>query len=312
MIVKRRTVGVIYADSRKRIPQELRRSQPLLEALGSQAAVAIENARLYEEERQRSEMIATVAHELKSPLTAVLGYLSIIQESSADLPPELREYVNIVFDQSERLARMVRNILDLRAIEASSALWSMTSVPVAELLQEALVGLRPIAEINKIAVEVDLPDRPADIFGSRDRIQQVVTNLFTNAVKFTPPGGHIRLHADIVPFDAVDSPRNAEELGPLVHPASHDLARLSHFISPSRCVRIGVSDNGPGIVQADISRIFDKFTQGSLEKRGARGLGLGLSIAREIVERHGGRIWVESEPGVGSTFLFTLPLMDRA
>ncbi|GMV41912.1 MAG: hypothetical protein AMXMBFR64_36280 [Myxococcales bacterium] len=314
MISKGTTIGVIYTDSRRIATQPLARAQPMLEALGFQAAVAIENARLYEMERLRSDTIATVAHELKSPLTAILGYLSIVQRHEASLDLDLQEYLRIVVDQSQRLSRMVRNILDLRAIESGAAAWSMAALSVAELVRSSLEAVIPIADIQGISVVCDSLPRGYEVFCSRDRVQQVITNLVSNAVKFTPRGGQITLTAEVVRIERSDafSPDPSRELGPAVPPPH--LAELGHsvpFLSKDVCLRIGVRDNGAGIAPADARRIFDKYTQGSSERRGERGIGLGLSIAREIVLRHGGRIWVESTPGKGSIFHFTLPVIER-
>ena len=311
MIVKGRTLGVIYTDSRTAAPHSLVRSQPLLEALGSQAAVAIENARLYEEQRHKTEMISTVAHELKSPLTAILGYLSIMQQSASRLPEDFQDYLQIVFEQSERLSRMVRNILDLRAIESGGNAWSMTAVPISEVLRSSIEGLRPIADISRIQVFLELPGERVDVFGNRDRIQQVLTNLFTNAVKFTPAGGRIVVRAEVVALEQLGAQsERSDELGPVVLPVQiAELSRAARFLSNDRCLRISITDTGPGIASTDVKRIFEKFAQGVTERKGDRGIGLGLSISREIVARHGGRIWVETAPGTGSTFYFTLLLM---
>lgn len=308
------TIGVIYTDSRRIASQPLARAQPMLEALGFQAAVAIENARLYEMERLRSDTIATVAHELKSPMTAILGYLSIMQRQEASLDPDMRDYLRIVVDQSQRLTRMVRNILDLRAIENGASAWSMAALPASELIRTSLEAVIPIADIQGIAVVSESLPHGFEVFCSRDRVQQVITNLVANAVKFTPRGGQITLSAEAVRIEHSDAsaPDASRELGPAVPPPHMaEFGRAAPFLSKEVCLRIGVRDTGAGIPAADARRIFEKYAQGSGERRGDRGIGLGLSIAREIVLRHGGRIWVDSAPGEGSVFFFTLPLIER-
>lgn len=316
MIHKGSTTGVIYTDSRSVATQSLARAQPMLEALGYQAAVAIENARLYEAERLRSDTIATVAHELKSPLTAITGYLSLLEHKKGLLDLEQQEYLRIVGDQTRRLTRMVRNILDLRAIESGPSAWSMGPVPAVELVRSALDAVVPIADIQGIAVISGVVPGGIEVFCAAERVQQVITNLVSNAIKFTPRGGEITLTADVVRIERSDAfaPDPSRDLGPPVDEpmGGRDWGRGAAFVSRTMCLRIGVRDNGQGISASDARRIFDKYTQGPTEKRGERGLGLGLSISREIVQRHGGRIWVESSPGHGATFYFTLPMIEHA
>ena len=316
MIFKGTTIGVMYTDNRSVATQSLTRAQPMLEALGFQAAVAIENARLYEAERLRSDTIATVAHELKSPLTAITGYLSMLDVRRDVLEPEQQEYLRIVMDQSRRLTRMVRNILDLRAIENGAPAWSMAPVPALELIRSALDAVVPIADIQGIAVVSGSVPSGIEVFCASERVQQVITNLVSNAIKFTPRGGEILLTAEVVRIQRSDAfaPDPGRELGPTIGEPSIEAegGRAASFVSRSLCLRIGVHDSGEGISPADARRIFEKYAQGTGERRGERGLGLGLSISREIVLRHGGRIWVESNPGEGATFFFTLPMTEHA
>jgi signal transduction histidine kinase/tetratricopeptide (TPR) repeat protein len=310
MTLKGRVIGVIYVDSGQIAEEGFAESLPILEALASQAAISIENARLYEEQRKRTDLIRTVAHELNSPLSAMVLYLQLIQEEG-QLEPRIRSYVDTVAEQTERLRRMVSNILEL-ANASRAASYSMGPVSLSDLITRCVLAQRPVSDAKQLAVEVRLADPSPDVLGDRDRLEQVITNLFGNAVKFTPPGGRIVIVADLVPAEPSDVEVSDDtELGPAVIGAGMpELASFERHLARDTMARISVIDDGPGIHPRDIKQIFKQYTRipvgPEVSDQRSLGLGLGLSIAEEIVRRHGGRIWATSELGHGATIQFTL------
>lgn len=250
----------------------------LAQELATRASLAIENARLFQEAQQattaRDEMLGVVAHDLRNPLGTIRMGASLLVETTQPDQPQRRQ-AEIIQRASDRMNRLIQDLLDVRRMEGGRLTIEPRPVPVGTLMCEAAEMLRPLAEANGIALEAEpdpgLPEAMAD----PARVQQVLSNLIGNAVKFTPTGGHIRIHAEPV----------------------------------EREVRIAVIDDGPGIPPDQLPHIFGRFWQGKRTDR--RGIGLGLAIAKGIVEVHGGRIWVESRVGEGSTFYFTLPTAEN-
>jgi signal transduction histidine kinase len=329
---KGRTVGVLAVDNRLS-GRELERSiAPLLYTVGNLLAAAVENARLYgeieaqnreleervarrtaqlaeaTEEAQaarataeamsatKSEFLANVSHELRTPLTSVLGFTKIVRKrldevvlpalagarASATDDPKLDRAVrqvgdnlDIVVAEGERLTALINDVLDLEKIEAGRMEFRHDLVDVAEVVERAMAVTAPLFETSGLELQREIaPDLPP-VEGDPHRLAQVVINLLSNAVKFTPHG-------------SVTVRAAAEEGG----------ARIV----------VGVSDTGTGIAPEDQDRVFEQFAQaGDTLSESPRGTGLGLSICRQIVEHHGGRMWLESEPGRGSTFSFSLP-----
>jgi signal transduction histidine kinase len=223
----------------------------------------------------------TLSHELKTPLAAAREFICLVLDGLAGpLTETQREYLEIARDSCDQLRLHVNDLLDVTRLETGKMSIQRRPVALAELLEKVTELMRPEATRRQIQLswscEPDLPPALVDA----QRIVQVLTNLVGNALKFTPVGGQVRLHAGRHP----DQPRE---------------------------LRVSVSDTGPGIPPEHRERIFERLHQ--LDPPGATGasragLGLGLYICRELVKLHGGRIWVESEPGHGSNFLFTLPL----
>ena len=253
-----------------------------LEALN--AALNQANEQLMELDRLKSNFLATVSHEFKTPLTSIKAFAEILHDELEETaaPDELRRFLRIIDAESDRLARLIKNVLDLSRIESGRMAWRMADVPLCRLLDAALDGLLPALREKKLAVERDLPPRDVVIHGDSDRLQEVFTNVLDNAIHASTEGQSI-----VIGCREESGPRNGR-------PA---------------LVRIFVRDRGHGIPASDIERIFDRFSQVSSQGRRRKGgTGLGLAICREITEYHGGRIWAESEPGVGSTFHITLPV----
>ena len=233
------------------------------------------HARLREVDQLKSDFLGNVSHELRTPLAAVKGYVdNLLDGVAGPLTDKPRHYLGRVRDNTERLGRMVSDLLDLTRIEAGKIELIPRALPVADLVGEAADGLRHLADERRVRVAVDLAVCPA-VWADPDRVHQVLTNLLANALKFSPPGGQVAVTA---------------------RP------------DPGGLVRLAVEDGGPGIPPAERERVFDKFYQvGRVEAERPPGTGLGLTIARHLVELHGGRIWVEDAPRGGAAFVLLLP-----
>jgi signal transduction histidine kinase len=251
----------------------------LAEELGRRAAMAVENARLFGEARAATEArqhtLAVVAHDLRNPLTAIRMEAEMI---GSMLRPTAGAYerdgLERIVGMTGRMDGLIQDLLEVSRMERGSlSLEAMPHDPAA-LLAEAAQALRPLATVHKLTLEVRAEAGLPEVHADGARVVQVVSNLVGNAVKFTPGGGSVTLGCAAGEGE----------------------------------VRFSVADTGPGIPPEQVPHIFGAFWQARHADR--RGLGLGLSIARGLVEAHGGRIWVESEPGRGSVFVFTLPLAD--
>jgi signal transduction histidine kinase len=233
------------------------------------------HARLREVDQLKSDFLGNVSHELRTPLAAVKGYVdNLLDGVAGPITEKPRHYLGRVRDSADRLGRMVSDLLDLTRIEAGKIELAPQSLQVADLVDDALDGLRHVAAERRVQVTVDVPTCPP-VWADPDKAHQVLTNLLANAVKFSPPGGQVSVAAA------------AEGAG---------------------LVRFTVRDTGPGIPSAERERVFDKFYQvGRVGGERPPGTGLGLTIARHLVELHGGRIWVEEAPGRGAAFVVLLP-----
>jgi len=246
----------------------------LAEELAERASLALENAGLYAEARRatrvRDEMLAIVSHDLRNPLHTIelsAGLLEAITPRDAETA---RKQLEIVKRSVQRADRLIDDLLDVARLEAGTFALECGPVASVEVAREALELHRGQAEKEDERLVVALPERLPDVWADRDRLLQVFSNLLGNAIKFTPRGGRIELGAE---------------------------AADEH-------IRFWVRDTGPGIPPDQVPHVFDPFWQA---KRRLGGAGLGLAIARGIVEAHGGRIRVESELGVGTTIWFTIP-----
>jgi Na+/proline symporter/nitrogen-specific signal transduction histidine kinase len=237
------------------------------------------NERLQELDRLKNEFISTVTHELRTPLTAVRSIAEILHANPRLPPDQQRNLTDVIVRESERLTRLINQVLDFQKLETGKMTWQLLPVDIREICREALASVRPLMEERHIGTSLDLPERLPPVSGDRDRLLQAMLNLLSNAVKFCDsPGGQVAIQVSSQP---------------------------DHL-------RVAVRDNGAGIRPEDLDVIFEEFRQGRHDARGRpAGSGLGLSITRRIVEAHGGRIWAESQPGCGSTFSFTLPFTFR-
>ncbi|ACI98414.1 sensor histidine kinase [Rhodospirillum centenum] len=243
-------------------------------------ALSAANVRLMELDRMKDDFLSTVTHELRTPLTSVRA-LSEILYDTPELPEEQRQkFLATIIKESERLTRLINQVLDMAKIEAGEIDWHIASLDIAALAREAADSTRQLFRDKGVALELDLPEGnlpPA--LGDSDRLIQVMVNLLSNAVKFAPAeGGRVRLS---------------------LRPAPHAL-------------EVAVDDNGPGIAPEYHEAVFEKFRQvGSAKTGKPQGTGLGLAICRRLVDGMGGRIWVESTPGAGATFRFRIPAAVR-
>ncbi|HEU4455699.1 MAG TPA: PAS domain S-box protein [Longimicrobium sp.] len=279
LVASGRTLGTIdftMAESGRRLGDH---DLSLASELAHRAALAIETARLYAAARQatqtRDEVLGIVAHDLRSPLSAISMYTHLLMENAAPGAAE-RSWLDGIGRCSEQMGHLIRDLLDAAALEAGRLSLEPCAVGPGALLRETAEEFQARAAARELRLVVDAaPDLPS-VLGDPHRVLQVLGNLLGNAVKFTAPGGRIVLRAASVPEG----------------------------------VELSVADTGSGIPPENLARVFDRFWQARSTRRA--GAGLGLAIARGIVEAHGGRIRAESEPGVGSTFSFTLPLAGEA
>jgi signal transduction histidine kinase len=259
----------------------------LLRTFATQSALAIQNARLFQEiadksrqleaaSRHKSEFLANMSHELRTPLNAVIGFSEVLlQRMFGALNDKQDEYLKDIYASGQHLLSLINDILDLSKIEAGRMELAPAPFHLPSALENAVTLVRERAGRHGITLELDLDPRLGELVGDERKIKQILLNLLSNAVKFTSEGGRISLKA-----------------------GQRDGA-----------VQISVTDTGVGIAPEDQAAIFEEFRQvGSDETRKQEGTGLGLTLAKKFVELHGGRIWVESELGSGSTFAFTLPL----
>jgi signal transduction histidine kinase len=324
LVTKGRTVGVLAVDNRRTGRDVLPGDGPLLYTVGSLIAGGIENARLYAElEEQKaalehrviertadlvearrvaeeateakSRFLSNVSHELRTPLTSVVGFSKLIArrldevvypaiDSTGDPKLEramrqVRDNLAIIVEEGDRLTALINETLDLAKIEAGKVDWRAEPVDIAEVLARATAATAALLQPDRgprLRIETE-PDLPS-VTGDRDRLIQVVINLISNAVKFTPDGS---------------------------------ITIVAWHVTAEGVVQVAVSDTGIGIAPEDQAKVFEPFGQAD-DTRPDRphGTGLGLPICQEIIEHHGGRIWLDSRLGAGSTFQFTLPIGD--
>ncbi len=250
---------------------------------------------------EKTKFLNTVAHDLKTPLTSIRAYADMIIMYK-DEPSEVhQEFLNIIIQESDRLANLINNLLNLAKIESGTMQYEAKPVDLSELIHHFISVYKGQTDPLGISLTSDIPDDLPEVVGNRNGIGQVIANLLSNAVKFTPSGGRIHVQA-LRKLDQNDSylPRaSTREVNP-------------YFVSDTREVHgdvcVSVSDTGIGIPKQYHDRIFEKFGRVEMLGKTVReGVGLGLAIAKQIVECHGGRIWVESDEGRGSRFSFTIP-----
>lgn len=244
---------------------------------------------LKEIDRIRSTLTDLVVHDLKAPLTSISSTLQLLQEYPVEKigHETVQELLAIAEHSCQRLTRMIESMLDVERIEAGQFPLRKATVSLPELVREVLEEVGPLAREGGVEMVCDLPPALPAIQADADVLRRVLWNLLDNALKYTPMGGNVRVWARMV--------TRTEQAAP------------GHPLPPGDWAVIGVSDSGPGIAPEDRERIFDKFAQVGVGRARRRGSGLGLTFCRLAVEAHGGKIWVESRSGGGSTFICALP-----
>ncbi|MDD5248984.1 MAG: sensor histidine kinase [Rhodocyclaceae bacterium] len=238
------------------------------------------NERLRELDRMKDDFISTVTHELRTPLTSIRAFSEMLHDDPKLALSERERFLGIIVGETERLSRLINQILDLAKLESGRAEWRTAEVDLGEVARESVTSFSQICRDKGIAIDLQLPAQPVLVLADRDRLIQVMLNLLANAVKFVAPAtGRVEVRL-----------------------------RVTH-----QEVGVEVADNGPGIRPEERETIFEKFRQGGQDVMTDKpqGTGLGLPISRQIVEYFGGRLWAESVPGQGARFIFTLPLPDR-
>ncbi|MGI9076047.1 MAG: ATP-binding protein [Gemmatimonadaceae bacterium] len=246
------------------------------EGLARLAALAVDNARLHEtlitSLRSREEVLGIVSHDLRNPLAAVkMLTRSVLPPSDASSRDNLSSAA-LILQAAEQMEALIRDMLDVSSLDSGNLRVAPEVLDPSALISESLKTLLPLLAEKQIEIVTHLPSDLPSVSADRERVQQTLSNLIGNAVKFTPPGGRVAVTA----------------------------------VESNEFVTISVADSGSGIAKEHLPRVFERYWQSARTQR--HGAGLGLAIAKGIVEAHGGRIWIESDPGIGTTVFFTLPV----
>ena len=258
----------------------------LLRTFATQSALAIQNARLFREidnksrqlevaSQHKSEFLANMSHELRTPLNAIIGFSEVLSEKMfGDLNEKQEEYSKDIHASGQHLLSLINDILDLSKIEAGRMELELSDSHLPTALDSALTLVRERAGRRGIALNLAVNEGLGQMRADERKVRQVVLNLLSNAIKFTPEGGRIEVSA--VPKDGL--------------------------------VEVSVRDTGVGIAPEDQEAVFEEFRQVGTADKKVEGTGLGLTLCRKFVELHGGKIWVKSQVGMGSTFMFVIPV----
>jgi two-component system sensor histidine kinase GlrK len=226
-------------------------------------------------EKMKSDFFSTMSHELRTPLASIKeGTNLLLKGIGEEFREKRKEVLTIIAEESNRLIDLVNSLLDLSKMEAGVITLNFRTSDIKPLINKAASGMEPLAMAKNVSIKMEVPSDLPDVKMDEERILQTLRNLIGNAVKFTPAGGYITISAQPV----------------------------------EKGMRVSVADTGPGIPKEDLNAIFDKFQQATLLSYSKiKGTGMGLAIVKHIISAHGGKVWVESEIGHGSTFIFSLP-----
>ena len=284
LLVEGEAIGVILV-ARRTVRRFSDREVNVVETFADQAAIAIQNVRLFNEiqdksrqlevaNRHKSEFLANMSHELRTPLNAIIGFSEVLlQGIFGEVNEKQREYLADVLGSGQHLLSLINDILDLSKIEAGRMDLEVSTFALRDALESGLTIVRDRAARHGIQLSTTVASDVGTIEADERKVKQILYNLLSNAVKFTPDGGRVDVNVRAENGD----------------------------------IRVEVRDTGIGVAANDQERIFEEFRQAGRE-RSREGTGLGLTLTKRFVELHGGRIWLESSPGKGSTFAFTLPL----
>ncbi len=285
MIFEGRAIGTLWVGRSFKGPFPGKQIA-LLKTFADQAVIAIQNARLFREiedksrqletaSRHKSEFLANMSHELRTPLNAIIGFSEVLSERMfGEINEKQAEYIGDILQSGQHLLSLINDILDLSKIEAGRMELELSDFDLPGTIENTMTLVRERAARLGIALGRTVDERWESIRADERKVKQVLLNLLSNALKFTPEGGKIDVRAAV----------------------SDDAAEIS------------VTDTGVGIAPEDQATVFEEFRQVGTASKKVEGTGLGLAISRKFIELHGGRIWVKSQVGRGSTFAFTLPL----
>jgi signal transduction histidine kinase len=258
----------------------------VLKTFATQSALAIQNARLFREiaeksrqlevaSRHKSEFLANMSHELRTPLNAIIGFSEVLNERMfGELNDKQDEYLKDIHASEQHLLSLINDILDLSKVEAGRMELELTDFDLPAAMDNAVTLVRERASRKGVTVRIAVGAEVGLLRGDERKIRQVLLNLLSNAIKFTPEGGRIEGGATV----------------------------------EDGAVEVSVSDTGVGIAPEDLEAVFEEFRQVGASAAKQEGTGLGLALSRKFIELHGGKIWVKSRAGLGSTFTFSLPL----
>jgi len=269
MISRENVIGVLEAINKEGGAEFTQEDTELLAVLGDQAAVAVQNALLF----QQSDLISEIVHEMRTPLNSVIAYADLMRRPTVT-SEQCLQFAGIIQHEAERISEMTNNFLELARLQSGRASLARDPVDLGTVVHMAINVLKPQADDKQIVLSVDVAAAPPTIMGDAQRLHQALLNLLSNAIKYCDSG------------DAVTISARAKE---------------DH-------VTVSIADTGPGIPAEALPSIFERFYRVPGTERRAVGTGLGLAITQQIVEAHGGKITVSSEEGHGTTFTFTLPV----
>ncbi|MFN2426976.1 MAG: sensor histidine kinase [Candidatus Binatia bacterium] len=264
----------------KKLRAEIEEHSRLLETkVGERTAELQETAeRLTEYDRLKSEFLGNVSHELRTPIAAISSAAKIIQRYSDRDVNSAKRFSKVIIEESERLTRLINDLLDLSKIESGGSEWKLETISdPSGILEHVLATFRPLYQESGVELELNRDDALPVIFGDRDRLIQVFANLCSNSLKFTPRGGRVSIDAHESPY------------------------------GESTALRVTVTDNGPGIPEEEREMVFERFRQGESSGGKPRGTGLGLAICREVMRYHAGAIWAEGPADGGTRMVVVIP-----